>query len=688
MPDGSSSVPDAVEPARSVASTTDAVIPVFPGSVFFLSIPSLVESIIEKIPNGIIVGPESHAFLAHGLQAVLVLANNGIRAALAETGNVRIVETAPPAVPAARGPLGIVLEHIREARNVLSISRASLDHELWTALGHGRRWADSAFALLEEFLDAVVPIAPKVDQPTEKEMTTELLLRIHKARKVLEELGTLIGQDFVFASKDFRDRTARVVERAHYILAGAQLPATLKPADEQVTPEALTKAVMAGLQNLSEGLMAAGENVVAAMRKIAEQGNKPKTFDEVAGTYADKSQTYAGELKIGDDITVQLNRVSTGVYSGKIENFDPKGELQVAANEHRIRKMEERLRKALAGELPVPSPDDFCPRRYFSLKCGDVEIPFDVPISFELGVGGFDKGAQAEIINIFTDRLGADLKTVLTIMSEVWQRGSVPRKKTAVRDLPGMKVAAPEPVPDKGKEELLVAGIKKTVEELGFVADWAPRLMSALRQNLAGLLLPEVPATGGIAPELERALDKDGEQRKFLLAAGWEQVMTEEDGCETWTYPWKKREGWPAWTRRQHGTQHYWDLAEAHQLQVEVDGSVANVSEPVESPQEHPAAKKVESIPLDPDEFCKAFGITMRLTRPAASLGGVSTIARCSRFQTLDKFAAYLAHKANQGLGIENFVFYEARIEKDGTLVVRNAWKKLQNFGEVSDPQG
>lgn len=61
-------------------------------------------------------------------------------------------------------------------------------------------------------------------------------------------------------------------------------------------------------------------------------------------------------------------------------------------------------------------------------------------------------------------------------------------------------------------------------------------------------------------------------QEKFLLSKGWEHVMTEEEGCDTWTYPHLLRRGWPEWATKLHGTQHYWDRDEAIELQQEIDG--------------------------------------------------------------------------------------------------------------------
>ena len=62
-------------------------------------------------------------------------------------------------------------------------------------------------------------------------------------------------------------------------------------------------------------------------------------------------------------------------------------------------------------------------------------------------------------------------------------------------------------------------------------------------------------------------MDQD---REYLRVAGWQQVMTAEDGCETWSYPWPRRKDWPDWVKEKHGTQHYWDLDEAVELQRKI----------------------------------------------------------------------------------------------------------------------
>lgn len=56
----------------------------------------------------------------------------------------------------------------------------------------------------------------------------------------------------------------------------------------------------------------------------------------------------------------------------------------------------------------------------------------------------------------------------------------------------------------------------------------------------------------------------------FLLEKGWEHVMTEEDGCDTWSYPSEKRKEWPPWAKYLHGTQCYWDRNDALALQVKI----------------------------------------------------------------------------------------------------------------------
>lgn len=61
------------------------------------------------------------------------------------------------------------------------------------------------------------------------------------------------------------------------------------------------------------------------------------------------------------------------------------------------------------------------------------------------------------------------------------------------------------------------------------------------------------------------------EQRDYLTAKGWEQALTEEDGCETWTYPKERRGDWPEWARFAYGTHYWWDLDEAFVLQKHID---------------------------------------------------------------------------------------------------------------------
>lgn len=61
-------------------------------------------------------------------------------------------------------------------------------------------------------------------------------------------------------------------------------------------------------------------------------------------------------------------------------------------------------------------------------------------------------------------------------------------------------------------------------------------------------------------------------KREYLSSKGWEQVMTEEDGCETWRFPWAlRKERWPADTLYRFGTQHYWDLDKAFEFQSRLD---------------------------------------------------------------------------------------------------------------------
>lgn len=57
--------------------------------------------------------------------------------------------------------------------------------------------------------------------------------------------------------------------------------------------------------------------------------------------------------------------------------------------------------------------------------------------------------------------------------------------------------------------------------------------------------------------------------RDYLLAKGWEMPMCEEDGVETWRFPFERRNEWPPGVGCQG--QHYWDLEEAVELQKLVD---------------------------------------------------------------------------------------------------------------------
>lgn len=59
----------------------------------------------------------------------------------------------------------------------------------------------------------------------------------------------------------------------------------------------------------------------------------------------------------------------------------------------------------------------------------------------------------------------------------------------------------------------------------------------------------------------------DDDRREFLKQNGWEQVMTEEDGCESWSFPWDRRKEWHPDTLYRYGTQHFWDLEDAVTLQ-------------------------------------------------------------------------------------------------------------------------
>jgi len=58
-------------------------------------------------------------------------------------------------------------------------------------------------------------------------------------------------------------------------------------------------------------------------------------------------------------------------------------------------------------------------------------------------------------------------------------------------------------------------------------------------------------------------------EREMLLKAGWEQVMTEEEGCETWRFPPEERHRYPEHLMSRG--QHYWDLDEAVRCQKQLD---------------------------------------------------------------------------------------------------------------------
>lgn len=57
-------------------------------------------------------------------------------------------------------------------------------------------------------------------------------------------------------------------------------------------------------------------------------------------------------------------------------------------------------------------------------------------------------------------------------------------------------------------------------------------------------------------------------KRQHLLDRDWEQVLTEEDGCETWRFPFELREHYRPLVSM---TRHFWDLEEAVELQDEID---------------------------------------------------------------------------------------------------------------------
>jgi hypothetical protein len=59
--------------------------------------------------------------------------------------------------------------------------------------------------------------------------------------------------------------------------------------------------------------------------------------------------------------------------------------------------------------------------------------------------------------------------------------------------------------------------------------------------------------------------------RAKLKRHGWDQVMTEEQGCETWAMPHEFKSKWPKSIQHSHGTQCYWDLGEAIELQATIN---------------------------------------------------------------------------------------------------------------------
>lgn len=61
------------------------------------------------------------------------------------------------------------------------------------------------------------------------------------------------------------------------------------------------------------------------------------------------------------------------------------------------------------------------------------------------------------------------------------------------------------------------------------------------------------------------------DEETFLLDHRWEHVLTEEDGCDTWSYPQELRKYWPKDILYQYGTQHWWDRDEAMKLQNEIN---------------------------------------------------------------------------------------------------------------------
>lgn len=88
-------------------------------------------------------------------------------------------------------------------------------------------------------------------------------------------------------------------------------------------------------------------------------------------------------------------------------------------------------------------------------------------------------------------------------------------------------------------------------------------LFTELTPGNVGMKWEDVPGVKAIPVS-----EKDT-QRAWLLKKGWEYVMTEEEGCETWTFPWDKRRGFPDCVMSKG--QHYWDLDEAVAAQKEMD---------------------------------------------------------------------------------------------------------------------
>jgi hypothetical protein len=90
-------------------------------------------------------------------------------------------------------------------------------------------------------------------------------------------------------------------------------------------------------------------------------------------------------------------------------------------------------------------------------------------------------------------------------------------------------------------------------------------------EQLAWIALGRAVHKLGLATEPKPQDDAD--KRTWLIERKWEYVMPEEDGCETWAFPWELRKNWPEWAKRQHGTQHHWDLKEAVELQSKLEAA-------------------------------------------------------------------------------------------------------------------